>query len=115
MTCTANVQRNFLLLCSCKATQNFWHPCFLISPMTTIETKRREGSTGPAGEGNSSFKGQLQTVALFFRRNIPDLAFSFLSPIYGADSKHVASTERYNFINCLKGGCVYLCSVSTGL
>jgi hypothetical protein len=32
--------------------------------MIAIETKRREGSTGPAGEGQSSFKGQLQKVAL---------------------------------------------------
>jgi len=50
-----------------------------------------------------------------FRRNIPDLALFFLALVYVADSKHVASTERYNFINCLNGGCVYLCSVSTGL
>jgi hypothetical protein len=44
--------------------QNVWHPCFLISPMIAIETKRREGSTGPAGEGKSSFMGQLQKGAL---------------------------------------------------
>jgi hypothetical protein len=31
--------------------------------MIAIETKRREGSTGPAGEGKYSFMGQLQKGA----------------------------------------------------
>jgi hypothetical protein len=49
---------------------NFWHPCFAISLiMITLEAKRREGSTGPAGEGNSSFKGQLQKVAFIQKEN----------------------------------------------
>ena len=61
---SSNIQPSLLSLCSCKVTQNVRHPCFLTSPMIAIETKRREGSTGPAGEGQSSFKGQLQKVAL---------------------------------------------------
>jgi hypothetical protein len=48
---------------------NFWHPCFAISLMITLEAKRQKGGSGPSGEGNSILKGQLQKATVIQKEN----------------------------------------------
>jgi hypothetical protein len=99
--------RNLISRCSCKVMQNFGTPVFLFHLWLPSKPSGGRATLVQQVRASQAVRDSCRRSHLF-RTNIPDLSLSFLTLVYGADSKHLASTERYNFINSSKWA-VFIC------